>query len=148
MSTAAPAPTDFAAVELHLRTLALAYPEATEDFPWGERVIKVKKKVFVFMGVAGHGLSLSVKLPHTGGAALAFPFTQPTGYGLGKSGWVSATFPREDDPPYEMLREWVEESYRAVAPAKLAALVGGPGAEAEAAAAARPAKRPARRTNR
>src|SRR5258708_4293822 len=33
-----------------LRTCALGYPEAREDFPWGERVVKVRDKVFVFLG--------------------------------------------------------------------------------------------------
>ena len=33
-----------------LRTYALTFPEAHEDFPWGERVVKVRDKVFVFLG--------------------------------------------------------------------------------------------------
>ena len=33
-----------------VRALALSYPETTEEFPWGDRVVKVKGKVFVFMG--------------------------------------------------------------------------------------------------
>jgi len=33
-----------------VRELALSYPETTEEFPWGDRVVKVKGKVFVFMG--------------------------------------------------------------------------------------------------
>jgi hypothetical protein len=33
-----------------LRTYALTFPEAREDFPWGERVVKVREKVFVFLG--------------------------------------------------------------------------------------------------
>ncbi|MBA3709787.1 MAG: hypothetical protein H0W83_13320, partial [Planctomycetes bacterium] len=37
-----------------LRAFALAFPGAYEDFPWGERVVKVAKKVFVFLG-RGHG---------------------------------------------------------------------------------------------
>ena len=105
-----------------LRDFALGYPGAREEFPWGERVIKVGKKVFVFLGMAdGDELGLSVKLPESGPMALLLPFAQPTGYGLGKSGWVSAHFVASDDPPLGMLREWIEESYRAVAPKKLAA---------------------------
>ena len=51
-------------VEKRLREIALAYPGAREEFPWGERVVKVGKKVFVFMGMPeGGGLGLSVKLP-------------------------------------------------------------------------------------
>lgn len=102
-----------------LRRYALAFPGAYEDYPWGERVAKVGKKVFVFFGSGGGGLSLSVKLPTSSRVALMLPFTTPTGYGLGKSGWVTARFEPGDDPPIEMLQEWIEESYRAVAPKKL-----------------------------
>ncbi len=33
-----------------LRSYALSLPEAWEDHPWGETAIKVRKKVFLFMG--------------------------------------------------------------------------------------------------
>ena len=108
-----------ARAEADLRAFALSFPETREEFPWGERVVKVRKKVFVFMGISDGGLGLSVKLPRTGRMALLLPFAQPTGYGLGKSGWVSARFARSEAPPVALLREWIEESYRAVAPTKL-----------------------------
>ncbi len=140
--------------ELALRDFALGYPEAHEDFPWGERALKVKGKVFLFMGGAQGGLGLSLKLPHSREAALMLPFATPTGYGLGKSGWVSAQFPKGEKPPLELLRQWIDESYRAVAPKKLVALLGG----AEKAKAAAPkratalkraaAKKPARKKQR
>jgi predicted DNA-binding protein (MmcQ/YjbR family) len=117
--------------ELALREAGMAYPEVTEDFPWGHRTLKVKGKAFIFMGINGEeGLFLSVKLPQSNGAALMLPFAQPTGYGLGKSGWVSASFGAKDTPPLEMLRQWLDESYRAVAPKKLVAQLdgGAPGA--------------------
>jgi predicted DNA-binding protein (MmcQ/YjbR family) len=105
-----------------LRKFALGYPEAHEDFPWGERVIKVKKKVFLFMGHPdGDGLSLSVKLPRSNLFALDLPFATPTGYGLGKSGWVTVRFGPRDKPSIEMLQQWIDESYRAVAPKTLLA---------------------------
>jgi len=105
-----------------LREFALGFPGAREEFPWGERVIKVGKKVFVFLGMAdGDELGLSVKLPESGPMALLLPFAEPTGYGLGKSGWVSAHFVASDDPPLGMLREWIDESYRAVAPRTMTA---------------------------
>ena len=107
--------------ELELREVALGYPETHEDFPWGHRVVKVKGKAFIFMGNEGGALSLSVKLPHSNAAALMLPFATPTGYGLGKSGWVSAEFPKGQQPPMAMLRQWLDESYRAVAPKKLVA---------------------------
>ncbi len=107
-----------------LRSFALGFPEAREDFPWGERVIKVGKKVFVFMGLGDGGLLLSVKLPESHIIALMLPFAEPTGYGLGKSGWVTARFDSQERPPEQMLCEWIEESYRAVAPKKLVAVLG------------------------
>ena len=115
---------DLRDVSRALREYALSFPGATEDFPWGERVAKVKGKVFVFLGadpVPGGPIGFSVKLPASGQDALDLPFTKPTGYGLGKSGWVSATFETKDDLPLEILKGWIRESYCAVAPRKLVA---------------------------
>lgn len=100
---------------------ALSLPEAWEDHPWGETVAKVKKKVFVFCGVPGsETLGFSVKLPDSGEDALSLPFASPTGYGLGKAGWVSFRFGPRELPPKDVLRAWIDESYRAVAPKTLA----------------------------
>lgn len=120
--------TDHRAVSKALRAFALGFPGATEDFPWGERVAKVNKKVFVFLGidpVPGGDMGLSVKLPETAEEALELPFTKPTGYGLGKSGWVTASFGPNDRPPVEILKSWIRESYCAVAPKKLSAQLTG-----------------------
>lgn len=103
-----------------LRAFALKLPGAWEDHPWGESVAKVGKKVFVFFGKPkGIVLSLSVKLPESGFEALELPFTEPTGYGLGKGGWVTVSFADGEDVPVEILTGWIEESYRAIAPKKL-----------------------------
>jgi predicted DNA-binding protein (MmcQ/YjbR family) len=115
-----------AETETALRAHALAKPEATEHFPWGERAIKVKGKVFLFMYADATKLSLSTKLPDSSGVALMLPFAKSTGYGLGKAGWVSASFERTDKPPVEMLCAWIDESYQAIAPAKLAAVAHKP----------------------
>ena len=104
-----------------LRKHALSYPGADEHHPWGETAIKVKGKSFLFMRADNDELSLSVKLPHSREDALALPFTEPTHYGLGKAGWVTSTFKRGDDVPLGILKDWLDESYRAVAPKRLAA---------------------------
>lgn len=106
-----------------LREIALAYPQVTEEFPWGDRVVKVRGKIFVFLGASGDKFGMSVKLPHSNAQALALPFTEPTGYGLGKAGWISASFAADEDPPLDMLAAWIDESYRGVAPKKLIALL-------------------------
>ena len=107
--------------ESSLRRLALDYPEATEDFPWGHRAIKVRGKAFLFMSIEKDRFSLSAKIPDSATDALMFPFAQPTGYGLGKSGWVTATFHTGDAVPLELLGGWIDESYHAIAPKKLSA---------------------------
>lgn len=99
-----------------LRDFALALPGAHEDFPWGERVVKVGKKVFVFLGHEGRGVRLSLKLPRSADEALGSEWAQPTGYGLGKSGWVTIDIPAGEEVDLPQLERYLEESYRAVAP--------------------------------
>lgn len=135
-----PAPKRLARAESTLRLAALDYPETSEDFPWGHRALKVRGKTFLFLFLGDDFLSLSVKLPESGSRALALPFASPTEYGLGKSGWVTARFEGQADVPLAMLREWLEESYRAVAPRKLVACLEHPGKGAP------PTARPRRET--
>lgn len=105
-----------------LKAFAFGLPEAFEDHPWGESVAKVRRKVFVFFGrPQPDDLHLSVKLPESGAELLAMPFATPTGYGLGKSGWVTIECTRDSRLPLELLRAFVTESYRAVAPKTLVA---------------------------
>ena len=99
-----------------LRAAALAFPETTEDFPWGERAFKVRGKVFLFLHTEGRGVRFSVKLPHSSAEALVLPSVEPTGYGLGKHGWVTADVDATRDAPMETFEAWLAESYRAVAP--------------------------------
>jgi len=117
MSASARLPRDGA----RLRKLALSYPEAHEDMPWGHHAIKVKGKSFVFLAAADDTFSLSAKLPSSAGVAVKLPFAAPTEYGLGRSGWVTARFPRKAKVPVDLLALWIDESYRAVAPKRLAA---------------------------
>ena len=110
-------------VESALRDYALGFPEATEDFPWGERAIKVRGKAFLFMRATPDEVSFSVKLPHSRFFVLDLPNTEPTHYGLGKHGWVSARYPAAPAKSIDMFKMWIDESYRAVAPKKLVGLL-------------------------
>lgn len=125
-----------------VRELALRFPEAYEEFPWGHSAIKVRTKIFLTLVEDEQGLSMSLKLTGSNFEALLLPFTEPTHYGMGKHGWVTSRFGPGASAPVPLLHAWIEESFRAVAPKKLVALLDeqGPGQPA----AKRPrAKRPA-----
>jgi predicted DNA-binding protein (MmcQ/YjbR family) len=103
-----------------LREFALGLPEAWEDHPWGENVAKVGKKVFVFFGLPDteRPLGMTVKLPTSYDAAMSLPWAKNPGYRMDRGHWVWLQPP--PDAPLDMLTEWIEESYRAVAPKALA----------------------------
>jgi len=108
-----------------IRKAALAYPETREDHPWGEIAIKVKGKVFVFIGENDDGgFGFSVKLARSRTTVLKKKFAEPTHYGLGRHGWVSCTFAREADFPMKDALAWLEESFRAVAPKRVVDKLG------------------------
>jgi predicted DNA-binding protein (MmcQ/YjbR family) len=101
-----------------LLAFALSLPEATEDHPWDETVARVRKKVFVFFGGDPTRNRITVKLVESHGHALSIEGAEPSGYGLGRAGWV--TIPVDaDGVDLGLLRDWIEESYRIVAPKRL-----------------------------
>jgi len=123
-----------------LRAHAFTFPGTHEDHPWGEIALKVRGKVFVFLGADGDTVSFSVKLPQSADMALSLPFTQPTPYGLGKSGWVSASVGPGTRAPRALLEAWITESWTAIAP-KTLVKVQAAGASAEAGSTALVARR-------
>ncbi|NUK00418.1 MmcQ/YjbR family DNA-binding protein [Streptomyces lunaelactis] len=108
-----------------VRSFALGLPGAGEEFPWGETVVKVNKKIFVFLGVddGSYPLGVGVKLKgeEMHAHALSCPGAEPSGYGLGKAGWVQIPLAQKGAPSAEVLCDWVEESYRTIATKKLIA---------------------------
>ena len=58
--------------------------------------------------------------------ALTLPFVTPTGYGLGRAGWVTARFEPRAKPPVDLLEGWIAQSYRAVAPNRLVRALNEP----------------------
>jgi predicted DNA-binding protein (MmcQ/YjbR family) len=105
-----------------LRAFGLSLPGAHRKSPWPEHDdLAVRDKTFAYLPAKGKPFSLSAKLPYTGYEALQLPFAEPTGYGLGKHGWVTASFRPGEEVPLELLKDWIDESYRAIAPKKLVA---------------------------
>jgi predicted DNA-binding protein (MmcQ/YjbR family) len=106
-----------------LRAFALDYPDSIEDFPWGHSAFKVNKKVFLFLVHDKGKLSMSMKLPKSGKAALKHSFASPTEYGMGKHGWVTMRFAPGEKVPFDDLTDWIDESFRAIAPKKIVAFL-------------------------
>ncbi len=107
-----------------LRAFALGLPGAFEDNPWGhEPVVKVGKKIFVFLG-SEDAPTITVKLPDSADQALDLPGAVPSSYGLGRHGWVTAPVGAKG-ASRGVTEDWIEESYRVVAPKKLVAELDG-----------------------
>lgn len=107
-----------------LEAIAARLPEATrvDIEAWdGEPTFRVRNKNFVFSSKDGTGIS--VKLPKEEAAAVVAtePDAEPTGYGLGRHGWVSLRLATDaDEARWQQVEEWVRTSYTLVAPKKLA----------------------------
>jgi predicted DNA-binding protein (MmcQ/YjbR family) len=90
----------------------------------GEPTFRVSNKNFIFTNPEASGVS--VKLPKEEAEAIVAtdPDATPTGYGLGRHGWVSVQIPTDaDEERWTQIEEWVRTSYTMVAPKKLARLV-------------------------
>lgn len=108
------------AILKELREFGLAYPGAHLKSPWPDHLdLAVNDKTFAYLSREGQPFGISCKLPISRYDALKLPFTSPAEYGLGKSGWVSASFRLSQNPPVKLLKSWIDESYRAQAPKRL-----------------------------
>ena len=110
-----------------LEEIVARLPEAVrvDIEAWGgEPTFRVRNKNFVFTNQSATGLS--VKLPREEAAAVVAtdPGAEPTGYGLGRHGWVSVAVDDDaDDDRWAQVEEWVRTSYTLVAPRSLAKVV-------------------------
>jgi predicted DNA-binding protein (MmcQ/YjbR family) len=107
-----------------LEAIVARLPEATrvDIEAWGdEPTFRVNNKNFVFADQQAR--SLSVKLPKDEAAAVVATDREvaPTGYGLGRHGWISVTLPAAPSKArWRQVEEWVRTSYTLVAPKRLA----------------------------
>lgn len=93
-----------------LLTYCLAKPDAFEDHPWGDTVVKVRPsgKIFCFLGPT----AMTVKATHDEQAALTqLPGIVPAPY-LARHGWVKVDFSEPQN--LEMARELIDRSYELV----------------------------------
>ena len=107
-----------------LRELALSFPEAYEDEPWGHPVFKVSdNRMFASMNEEDGVLHLTVKLtPEEREIAQLQPFVS-TARWVGRYGWVTAAVTDADS--LDCALEWLRESYWLKCPEHLRAAVEG-----------------------
>jgi predicted DNA-binding protein (MmcQ/YjbR family) len=110
-----------------LEALALGLPEAqrVDIEAWdGEPTFRVRGKNFVFTNQAATHMNVKLSKDEAAAAVATETWVKPSGYGLGRHGWVSITL---DDPVsderWQQIEEWVLTSYTMVAPKSLARVV-------------------------
>ena len=100
-----------------IRDLALSFPEAYEDAPWGFPVFKVADNRLFALLSDGDPVELTLKLSsEEREIAYLHPWVRRASY-VGRYGWVTATI--EDAEALDTALEWLRESYYLKAPARL-----------------------------
>lgn len=110
-----------------LEALVASLPEAerVDIEAWGgEPTFRVRNKNFVFANKDATGLSFKLDKDEARAVVASDDNAVPTGYGLGRHGWVSVSVrQRCSAAKWEEVTEWVRTSYTMVAPKKLARIV-------------------------
>lgn len=103
-----------------LQEIASGYPEVSESPSCVNRSFKARKKGFMFLGEKDGGvLRLMVKLDEGIGSAQEVAEANPGEWKVGGPGWVTGNFTDDTAPPIETMAEWIDESYRLLAPKTL-----------------------------
>lgn len=87
----------------------------------GEPTFRVNGKNFVFTNKDATSISVKLSKEEAEAVVASDPQAEPTGYGLGRHGWVSVTLgKRLSAARWREVEEWVRTSYTLVAPKRLA----------------------------
>lgn len=90
----------------------------------GEPTFRVNNKNFVFASPDADSLSVKLSKEEAAAVVATDPAVEPTGYGLGRHGWISVKVPAgTGDERWAEIEEWIRTSYTLVAPKRLAKLV-------------------------
>lgn len=106
-----------------LRKIALAYPETEEGSSCNKISFKAGNKAFLYVGDNGDYYSIMLKLVASYQEAEVLASRFPKIYHPGKAGWVNAVFTPPEAPPRGLLKLWIDESFRALAPKKIVAIL-------------------------
>jgi hypothetical protein len=107
-----------------LQKIALRFPQAQEGIACAGtaaecRSVTAGNKAFLFLGKTEVRLKLRASLLE----ASKLASKAPDRYEVGVHGWIKLTFADDESPPLDVLERWIDESYRLLAPKKLAVLL-------------------------
>ena len=107
---------DVEALAARIRELALSFPRAYEDAPWGFPVFKVgENRMFAWMIEERDAVHLTLKLTAEEREVTAYlPWVRRASH-VGRYGWVTAAV--TDEETLDAALEWLRESYWLKAPA-------------------------------
>jgi predicted DNA-binding protein (MmcQ/YjbR family) len=104
-----------------LRRIALALPETTEQVAWEDHpTFRVRDKIFVITGFTADAMTVKATLDDQAVLVATHPRVTVAAY-VGRYGWVAVDLAGKG-LDWAMVEDLVLESYRLVAPKKLAAL--------------------------
>ena len=105
-----------------LRRVALALPETTEVEAWEEHpTFRVRNKIFVITDYSGDGITVKATPEDQEALVATHPRLSVAAY-VGRYGWVSMDL-KGSGLDWALVEELVVDSYRLIAPKKLAATV-------------------------
>lgn len=107
-----------------IEKLALGLPEAQriDIEAWGgEPSFRVRGKNFVFANLEGTAVTVKLSKEEAEAVVATVDGANPTGYGLGRHGWISVDLhTRLDGERWAEVEEWILTSYSLLAPKTLA----------------------------
>ena len=101
-----------------LRGRALQFPGVAEGDSCVKRAFKARTKGFLYLGETGDTYNVMLKVGDSLDAVKRFCAERPDDRSVGETNWVTLHFGGDEAPP-EALDDWIEESYRLLAPKKL-----------------------------
>lgn len=105
-----------------LRRIALALPETTEQLTWEDHpTFRVRDKIFVICSASGDGITVKATKDAQDALVATHPRIGVAPY-VGRHGWVAVDL-KGSGVDWALVEDLVVESYRLVAPKRLASLV-------------------------
>ena len=75
------------------------------------------------MCIRDSSYTVRLKLCQSQSEAMQLAANEPGRYKVGTHGWTTISFSDSEPPPIDLMKRWIDESYRAIADKKLLAML-------------------------